>query len=321
MHQLTKEESRKKQIKSITKSIIIVIVCSAFISITVALFLNPAGLYAGGVTGIAQVIIHTMGLLSESGDLNKYQNLLGIFNFALLLPFNILAWFKLSKKYAIYTAISSVVQTIVFSFTEKISELNIFLNSDGRYDILACAILGAIFGGVCNGFMMKRGATSGGIIIYCQYVNIKKGKSVGSINFIACAVILVLSAIISFFDNSHNIGSGISTAFYTLISFLVQSLAMDYIHTSYNKVKLEIVTEKGNDIINELLEEFPHGITIETGIGAYSKREKSVLNVIVQKYESDYYVSLIRKIDINAFITVLPCERIFGKFTTKVIDK
>ena len=313
--------SKKQKTKSIVETVLIVIVCSAAISVSTAMFLNPLDLYAGGVTGIAQIILHLIGILSGKG-INAFMGWLGLLNLILLMPFNILAYFKLSKKYALYTGLSSIVQTVVLSFPTFWENLNVFKNGT-EYDYIACAIIAGLIGGLCNGILMRRGATSGGIITLCQYLNIKKGKSVGFINLITSGAIMVLGATISILDQGENaeIGPAISIALYTFINFLISSLTVDYVHTSYNKAKIEVVTEKGSELVDALLKELPHGITIEEGVGAYSGRNKSVLNVIIQNYETSYYVKVIKEIDPEAFISVLPCRNIFGKFNQKVIDK
>ena len=314
--------SKKEKTKNVITTIILVVVCSTVISISTAMFLNPLDLYAGGVTGIGQIILHLIGILSGNG-INAYMKWLGLLNLILLMPFNILAYFKLSKKYAFYTGISSIVQTIVLSFPTFWENLNVFKNAAGEYDYIACSIVAGLISGLCNGLLMRRGATSGGIITLCQYLNIKKGKSVGFINLITSGTIMILGATISLLDQGENaeFGPAISIALYTFINFLISSLTVDYVHTAYNKAKLEVVTEKGYEITEALLKELPHGITIESGIGAFSGREKSVLNVIIQNYETSYYVKIIKEIDPDAFISVLPCRNIFGKFNQRVIDK
>lgn len=314
---MTDIQTKKKKTKSVFETVLIVVFCSFLLSISTSMFLNPVGLYAGGVTGIAQIILHFFGLVIKQ-DYNAYENWLGLLNFIFLMPFNILAWFKLSKKYAIYTMISTIIQTIFLSFGSFWTSLGVFRALDGTYDMLACAIVSAIIGGIGNGLMMRRGATSGGIIILCQYLNLKKGRSVGTINFFISGLILLFGALISIFSPEFN---GIDPALYTLISFMLSSIVLDYIHTSYNKVKLEIVTEKGKDITKELLHDFPHGVTITRGFGAYTMRDKEILHVIIQSYETSYYFNIIKQIDPDSFISVLPCKRIFGRFITKVIDQ
>jgi len=322
------ENKKKENWKTITITLIIVVVSSAIMSISTVMFLNPLGLYAGGVTGISQIILHFLGVAVKGpSGWNAYDNYLGYLNFILLLPFNVLAWFKLSKKYAIYTTISSVVQTVFLAFSDAFVSLRVFMNADNTYNVLPCVITAAILAGISNGYLMGRGATSGGIITLCQYLNLKKGRSVGAINLFISAIITLCGATLSYLvaptglESSLRISAAIQTAAYTFICFLLENLIIDYVHTSYNKVKLDIVTEKGEDISRELIKDFPHGITISRGIGAYSNRPKEILTVIIQNYESNYYFAIIKEIDPAAFVSVIPCSRIFGRFIQRPIDK
>lgn len=324
-HSLFHSPEQKEKTLSTVVSVLIVICASALLAISTSIFLNPAGLYAGGVTGFAQIILHFLGVFINGKEgWNSLVSYLGYLNFAFLLPFNLLAWFKLSKKYAIYTLLSSIVQSVVLAFASPLQDIGIFKDASGDYNVLACATVAAVIGGVCNGVLMRRGATSGGFITLCQYLNLKKGKSVGSINLIVSSTIMICGATANYFstsDESLALGAAISTALYTLFNFTLDNLVIDYVHTVYNKVKLEIVTEKGEEISEQLLEHFPHGITITKGVGAYSKHDKYILNAVVSKYETNYYFRIVKEIDPECFISILPCNGIFGKFNTIIINK
>ena len=314
-----------EKLKTTITSVLIVILASAMLSLSTAVFLNPCELYAGGVTGIAQIILHTIGVIAHgSQGWNDYIGYLGILNFIFLLPFDILAWVKLSKKYAIYTLISSVVQSAILAFSEPLITLGIFRDASGEYNILACVVVAAVVGGACNGLLMRRGATSGGFITLCQYLNLKKGRSVGSINLVVSTAIMLLGATVNYFsqaDANIAIGAAISTALYTLICFTLDNVVIDFVNTIYNKVKMEIITEKGELVTNALLEKFQHGITVTKGYGAYSHHEKWILNAIINNYESNYYIKEIKQIDPDCFISVLPCMGTVGNFRIKTIDK
>lgn len=323
--QLTKAEAQKRsKVLNSIETAAIVVFSSFLMSVSTMIFLNPVKLYAGGVTGIAQIILHALGLISKGKEgFNAFEGYLGLVNFILIFPFNILAWFKLSKKYAIYTTVSTILQSIFLSLHEVFGNLKVFYDAtSGTYDVLSCAIVAGLLGGIANGLLMRRGATSGGIIVLCQYLNLKRGKSVGFINLIVSGSIMVVGALLTFFSGAENgaFGAALGTALYTFINFLIGSLTLDWIHTAYNKVKLEVITEKGQAIVDDLMKELPHGITIEKGIGAYSKHEKDILNVIIQKHETAYYIKAVREIDPEAFVVVVPISNIFGKFIQKVID-
>ncbi|MBP5343035.1 YitT family protein [bacterium] len=317
---MNKVSISNKKTQSVAITILVIIFASFVLSVVTQTLIDPIGLYAGGVTGIAQIILHSLGLIINN-DINSLKDFLGVLNLILLIPFNILA-LKISKKYALYTVISTVVQTITLSFGNFWVSLGIFRNPDGTYEVLSCVLVAAILVGGMNGIMMRRGATSGGIITLCQYINLKNGKSVGFINLIISSLIIVFGSLISFFDPSQgSFGSAMTTALYTAVFFILQSIVLDSIHTAYNKVRLEIITEKGDELVKKLIEYMPHGITIEKGIGGFTGREKAILNIVIQKSESNYYSKEILEFDPTAFITIVPVSRIFGKFNAQIIDK
>jgi len=312
----------KSTVKETIYSVIIVTFASILIGFTISAFLNPLNLYAGGVTGFVQIILKSIGLIFFS-NAHELDYLLAALNFLLLLPFDILAYFKLSKKYGIYSLWSSIVQSIVILFQKEIASLNVFGVMTDSPDTLACVFMVGLLGGFSNGLIFRRGGTSGGFVILCQYLNIKKNKSVGSFNLIISSLILFFGALISFFDSSSNggISVALSTASYTLLTFVISSIVIDSVHTAYNKIKLEVITDKGNLIVDALLKHLPHGITVTRGYGAYTKTEKEVLNILIHSYEINKYINIIKNIDESAFILSVPVSSFSGRFKVQIINK
>jgi len=153
--------------KQMIYSLLIIVVSSALMSISTCMFLNPLGLYGGGTTGVSQIILRLIGIIVKD-DWTYYQKYISYVNFLLLVPFNLLAFFKLSKKYAYYTTVSTIVQTIFYLFNDYWISLEVF-KVNGEYQVLTCVIVCAAVNGITNGLVMRRGATSGGFITLCQY--------------------------------------------------------------------------------------------------------------------------------------------------------
>ena len=63
-----------------------------------------------------------------------------------------------------------------------------------------------------------------------------------------------------------------------------------------------------------LIANFPHSATIIDGVGAYSKKEKKVIIMIVSSSEARKVVRLIRDVDNYAFVEVSPLNQVYGKF-------
>ena len=71
-------------------------------------------------------------------------------------------------------------------------------------------------------------------------------------------------------------GSGAIVA-YTVIRIIVTTLVTDKIHTSYNFLKVEIITKVPENIYDEILVKLYRGVTILEAQGAYSRDDKSIL--------------------------------------------
>ena len=104
----TKEELRKTLICVLLVSVSTIIYC-----LGVMWFLDPAQLYSGGVTGIAQLISNA----SEKW-LGERINL-GFLVFILNIPIVIVGWKYVSKR---FLAISSLSSSLVFSATLHLSQ-------------------------------------------------------------------------------------------------------------------------------------------------------------------------------------------------------
>ena len=64
--------SADKKKQSVFFTVLIIIFTSFILSVVTASLIDPLGLYAGGVTGIAQIILHALGLIFKQ-DWNYFK--------------------------------------------------------------------------------------------------------------------------------------------------------------------------------------------------------------------------------------------------------
>ena len=277
-----------------------VIAGTIIMSISVSFFINPSNLYSGGFTGISQLIVNLF---------DKYTDIklnLGLINFLLPSPLFILAWKKLSKKFVVYTFVSIVLQSICFAvFPILFPNANIL-----EGNILACAIFGGILSGLGNGLVLKVGGSSGGALMLFQYINIKTSIPVGTLQLFLNCVIVAVAAVLFEVD----------LAVYTIILYVIVSLVINNIHNTYNYIRVEIVTEKGTDMISGLLKNFNHGVTHFNGVGDYTKHPKEIIYVIISNYELNAYLKVIKEIDPKSFVTISQIKMVAGNFKKNVIS-
>lgn len=285
-----------KFLKKEYKKIIIIAIGSLIYSLGIVWFLDPIELYSGGLTGLSQLILNIS---------LKYFDLsinLGLLLLVLNIPVIIFGYLKMTKKF-IYYSIYSVILSSLFL---GLFPVHIFLEND----ILSNALVGGILIGIGAGLNLRVGGSAGGVDIIFQYLAFKKNITMGTLGIILNGFIISIAGILF----------GWPIAIYTIIRVIITSLVIDKVHTSYNYIKLEIITEKGDEIANLLVSKSKHGVTVSTGKGAYSGKSKDILHTIISSYELNKIRLLIREIDNEAFISVSVVKKVVGNFTKIFID-
>ena len=298
------------------------IVCVVMVTISTIIycmgvmwFLEPASLYSGGVTGIAQLI---------SNSCSRFFNIkidLGLIVFLINIPILIFGWKKVSKRFVICSVISIILQTVLMNKIIPVVDFGIntglnpitgvmFPGSGSEMDLLLLSFVGGFISGVGSALALRYGTSTGGVDILAQAVSFKKNISIGFISLVVNVIIAILGAFL--FGNP-------AVAFYTIIRIIVQSVITDKVHTAYNFLKVEIVTTKTQEVSELLLSDIGRGITIINAIGAYTHTEKSVLEIIISSYEMHRVIDDAKRVDPSVFITVSPVRRVIGNFKRKTI--
>ena len=298
------------------------IVCVVMVTISTIIycmgvmwFLEPASLYSGGVTGIAQLI---------SNSCSRFFNIkidLGLIVFLINIPILIFGWKKVSKRFVICSVISIILQTVLMNKIIPVVDFGIntglnpitgvmFPGSGSEMDLLLLSFVGGFISGVGSSLALRYGTSTGGVDILAQAVSFKKNISIGFISLVVNVIIAILGAFL--FGNP-------AVAFYTIIRIIVQSVITDKVHTAYNFLKVEIVTTKTQEVSQLLLSDIGRGITIINAIGAYTHTEKSVLEIIISSYEMHRVIDDAKRVDPSVFITVSPVRRVIGNFKRKTI--
>ena len=280
--------------------VIMVTISTIIYCMGVMWFLNPANLLSGGVTGVSQLI---SGLAAKFG----FHLDIGIIVFLINIPILIFGWKKVSKRFVICSVISIGLQTLLLN--ELLPVVDFGINT-GEKELLLLAFIGGFISGVGSALALRYGTSTGGVDILAQAISFKKNVSIGFVSLIVNVVIAVLGA---WLFKSPEI------AFYTVIRIIVQSVVTDKVHTSYNYLKVEIITTKAEEVSELLLADIGRGITVINAIGAYTHTEKTILETIISSYEMHRVIDDAKKIDPQVFITVSPVKRVVGNFKRKTI--
>lgn len=272
-----------------TKRFIVVVFGALLNALSLNLFLIGANVYASGFAGAAQLV---------SSIFTDFFGI-GISTGVLLLLFNIpiavIGWLKVGKGFTIYSIVSVVCTTIFLSIIPVYSL---------SHDIILNAVFGGLIGGAGVGITLKWGASTGGMDIVAMILSRKSDKPLGIYFLSLNAIITAMAGILYKPEN----------ALYTLVALYVSTRLIDAIHTRHEKVTAMIITKKATELQKAIHYRMVRGITILPAKGAYSNEDKSMLYLVITRYELYDLEKVISDVDPHAFTNIVETAGIFGFF-------
>ena len=290
---------KKKIIKEMAK-ILLIIVCACLYAFFFKLIVEGRGLLSTGASGLAVIFSRLIGNAIKQESLISIIYM--ILNIGINIPLFIFGYNKISKKFMIYTMIFVISNSLVVGFVPQ--ELGARLGFGELDDLTSAILIGLISGFSCAGTMIS-GGCAGGLDIVSTYLNVKKGKGIGTYKFIFNGFILCFG--LSVFRD-------VSSIVYTLVYAFVSSIILDRYYNRNKKILLEIVTTKKEEVCKYLLENSHHGCTIFPATGAYSNGEKSVIHTVISWFQLKAMTKAIRDIDDKCFIINMNVYNVNGEF-------
>ena len=254
-------------------------------SIGVSVFYLPAKVVGGGVSGLATVIYHTLGI--QPGI--TY----GVINIALL----IVAIFILGKHFVIHTLVGAFSLTL---FVELLSYVPPITD-----DVVLATICGSVFYGVGIGITLLVGASTGGTDIAARLIqHYRPNVAIGRLLLFVDSAVILLSLIVF---------REFEFALYGIIALAVSTFAIDFLISKMNVSKLAfVITSKGGEISRLLVTTSQRGVTLIDAKGAYTGGERQVLICALKETEIPAFQHKIEEIDENVFIIYSESQQIVG---------
>lgn len=216
--------------------------------------------------------------------------------YLLNIPLFFLAWFKLGKKFTIFTFITVTLTSL---------SIHIMPQTILSTDPIICAIFGGAVTGVGIGLALKNGLSSGGLDIVSITIRKKTGRSVGSISIYFNALIVFVAGLLF----------GWQYMFYSALSIFVSGKVTDVVYTKQKKMQVMIVTKHPEAVIEAIQKCMRRGITIiNEAEGAYKHDKQTVLMTIVTRYELPLLREAMKSSDPQAFVSIAENVQILGRF-------
>lgn len=273
----------------------------------------------GGLSGISQNIALFIELVFQQKLGNN--TIQAISYFALNIPIIAFGFFKVGKKFSIYTLINVALSSLFISLFSMENSIGPMLGSNPLIENHTVARV--LFAGVCTGLSSaiayRADASCGGIDVFTYYFALRKSTSVGKYGAFINAIVVSLYGILLMIKNPADWDQGVVSVLFSIGYLLIVAFVIDAINLRNKKVQLSIIT-KNENLSHVLIANFPHGATEVSGHGVYTGAKDKIVYMIVSSYEVNKVVALAKRVDPYAFITVTPLAQVYGNFFIKPIE-
>ena len=259
-----------------------------FQALAVRLFLVPANIASGGISGISQIINYYTGWP------------IGLMIFLGNIPLFLLGWRYLGgPRFALRTAFAVVAVSFLIGL------LALFLPSEGlTSDIVLNTLYGGVVSGIGFGLVYRGQGTSGGSDILARVLNHWRGISISQSYMLTDSLVMFLAGLSFSWAN----------ALYALVSLYISGVAAEAVTEGSNVVRTAvIITNNPEPVVQHVLESMERGITLLDGRGGYTGTGRTVLYCVVTRSEVAQIKVLVREVDPKAFIVIGHAAEVLGE--------
>ncbi len=260
-------------------------------------FIVPNGFSSGGVTGLCTLLQYaTNGLIPVSLSY-------AVINVFLL----ILAFFILGKGFGIRTIFVIALSALMFELLALTPKM--FCIEGGLLyipDKMLIPVIAGAIEGIGLGLVLRFGGSTGGSDIFAMIINKYWPVSPGRFYLVTDVVIV---ALILLLPDKH-----FSDVIYGYLMIIVSSVFVDYVVVgAKSSVQVLVFSQKSDEIARFILDGMERGVTILNAKGGYTGEDKEVLLLMIRSKELPRVTETIKEIDVNAFVSVVPANSVYGE--------
>ena len=266
-------------------NVLTIIVGSFLFAIGVNSFMIAGNLGEGGFIGISIILFYAFGLPTALTNL--------ILNFIILI-----VGFKFLGKRAMYYTIFTIPMTSLALWVTETWQIQ-------TDEILINTVLGGLFIGTGIGLIIRVGSTTAGTTILAKMANKFLDVNVSyALLFFDLIVITIGLSVMS-----------LEQVLLTVIALYIATKVMDFIIEGMNPKKAVTIISQEPDLLANLINtKINRGVTMLDGRGYYSKEDKDVLFVVINKSQLNRLKRLIKANDDQAFVVVHDVNSVLGNY-------
>lgn len=251
-----------------------------------SLFLEPNGLNAGGLSGLAMVLVQLLG-----------HGTVGLFTVIMNLPLFCLGGMKIGRKFFVSSLVGMALSAVF---------IDLFAMIPGPdTEPLIGALYGGAMCGIGLGIVFASGSSTGGSDIIVRLLKLRyQNVPIGMISMCFDLCIVVLTGIV-FQD--------IVRALYCGVTIFITGQIIDVVVYKFDYSKVALIITKRHELVAEgIAQQLDRGATFLNGEGSYSHVPYKVILTVVKKQQLADLKRLVSEIDPNAFIIVQEAHQVLG---------
>lgn len=277
---MTSRTNRSITPRNIAVTYIIIVMAAVIDAIGVIVFLVPAKVAPGGVSGIAVILNHLnpalpIGLMIIIGNIPVQ-----------LLGARYLGGWRVVVRTVVYIILYSVLMD---GLQPQLATVDVGTNT------LTNALFGGIMSGIAGGLVLRAGGTQGGTSTLGRILQFQFGMPLSTSALYTDTVVVLLAGLVF----------GWEGALYALVTLFVGGLAADYVLEGPSTIRTAtIITDRPDDISNLVLDEMGRGVTAWPGKGMFTDETHTVLFITVSRSQINELRRLVHMADPDAFLVV-----------------
>ena len=265
----------------------------------ISVFMNPARLAPGGVSGLGTIIYHVIE--DKTGKTME----LGLIILFLSIPIYLLGLAVFGKEYGIRTLMGTLLLSLSTFIFDSIFP-NGIIDYSKESSLWLCTLFTGLTNGIGIGLVMRTGSNTGGTDIIAQILARYTPLGMGNALLFVDGTV-ILSSIFIF---------GIENALYSAVVSIIISLIIDRVIVPFgtNYAKTVYIISPHIDIIGEyILKNMNRSGTIIPSRGLFSGENKEMMMTVIPKKDLTKLTRCVKEADPNAFLVIQDTYHVLGE--------
>ena len=287
--------SRRKVLWDQGRRLFLIVVASVIMAVNIRSFVDAGGLFPGGFNGL------TLLIQRSAQQFCGLTLPFSLINFLLNAVPAVICFRLIGKRFTVYSCLSIVLTSVLTDLLPSMPLTN---------DVL----LVSIFGGIVNGFAISLcllgGATSGGTDFIAVAVSERLGVDAWNYILLGNAAMLEVAGLLFGWDK----------ALYSILFQFASTQIVHLLNPRYKRTTLFIISDKSEQIYEQIRESTHHGATLFHGIGLYNGEPRSMIYSVIAGDQVKKITRQVREVDPHAFINILKTDQVAGNFYQRPHD-